>query len=174
MTLIQRWDKGDNKSGLEAITISTELAINNQKNNQDQEVRDTVPQEYHHLLDVFKRREKMTVPPYRAGIDLGIDLEEGKTVSIKKIDPLTYDIGEEIYRYINQNEDRGWIRRVELGSALPIMFVKIKDGELRLCADYEEHNEVTIKDRDPLLLISEALERLGGAEYFTKLDIKDA
>jgi len=54
------------------------------------------------------------------------------------------------------------------------MFVKKKDGKLRLCADYRALNEVTKKDRHPLPLISEALERLGGAKSFTKLDIKDA
>jgi len=54
------------------------------------------------------------------------------------------------------------------------MFVKKKDGKLRLCADYRAPNEVTKKDQNPLPLISEALDRLGGAKYFTKLDIKDA
>jgi len=55
------------------------------------------------------------------------------------------------------------------------MFVKKKDGKLRLCADYRALSEVTKKDRHPLPLISEALDRLGGgAKYFTKLDIKDA
>jgi len=53
------------------------------------------------------------------------------------------------------------------------MFVKKKDGKLRLSADHRALNEVTKKDRHPLPLISEALERLGGAKYFTKLDIKD-
>ena len=51
---------------------------------------------------------------------------------------------------------------------------KSKSGKLRLCADYRALNEVTKKDRDPLPLIREALDRLGGAKYFTKLDIKDA
>jgi len=54
------------------------------------------------------------------------------------------------------------------------MFVKKKESKLRLCADYRALNEVTKKDRHPLPLISEALDRLGGAKYFTKLDIKDA
>jgi len=54
------------------------------------------------------------------------------------------------------------------------MFVKKKDGKLRLCTDYRALNEVTKKDRHPLPLISEALDRLGGAKYFTKLDIKGA
>jgi len=59
-------------------------------------VRDTVPQEYHDLLDVFEKGENTKVPPHRAGIDLGIDLEEGKTVPIKKIYVLSYDQLEEL------------------------------------------------------------------------------
>jgi len=173
-TGILGWDEVDNEIQLEAINISTELAIKNKKNNEDQDVRDTVPQEYHHLLDVFEKGEKTTVPPYRPGIDLGIDLEEGKTVPIKKRYALSYEQLEELHRYIKQNESRGWIRRVKAGRASPIMFVKKKDGKLRLYADYRALNEVTKKDRDPLPLISEVLERLGGAKYFTKLDIKDA
>ena len=54
------------------------------------------------------------------------------------------------------------------------MFVKKKDGKLRLCVDYRALNKITKKDRHPLPLINEALDRLGGARYFTKLDIKDA
>jgi len=54
------------------------------------------------------------------------------------------------------------------------MFVKKKDGKLRLCADCRALNEVTEKDRHPLPLISEALDRMGGAKYFIKLHIKDA
>ena len=56
----------------------------------------------------------------------------------------------------------------------PIMFIKKKDGKLRLCVDYRELNDMTKKDRYPLPLIGEALDRLQGARFFTKLDIKDA
>jgi len=38
------------------------------------------------------------------------------------------------------------------------MFVKKKDGKLRLCADYRVLNEVTKEDRHPLPLIREALD----------------
>jgi len=57
-TRILRWDEVDNEIHLEAINISTELAIKNKKNNEDQDVRDTVPREYHHRLDVFEKGEK--------------------------------------------------------------------------------------------------------------------
>ena len=105
---------------------------------------------------------------------MGIDLEEGKTVPIKKIYALSYNQIEELHQYLKQNEQRGWIRRVETGRASPIRFVKKKDGKLRLCVDCRALNEITKKDRHSLSLINEALDRLGGAGYFTKLDIKDA
>ena len=55
-----------------------------------------------------------------------------------------------------------------------MMFVKKKDGKLRLWADHRALNKVTKGDRHLSPLISEALDRLGGAKYFTKLNIKDA
>ena len=54
------------------------------------------------------------------------------------------------------------------------MFVKKKKSKLRLWVDYRALNEITKKDRYPLPLISEVLDRLTEAKYFTKLDIKDA
>ena len=54
------------------------------------------------------------------------------------------------------------------------MFVKKKDGKLRLCVDYRALNHVTKKHRYPLPLIGEALDRPHTAKYYIKLDIKDA
>jgi len=99
-TGILTWDKIDNEIQLEAINISTELALKNKKKNEDLVIWDTVPQEYHHLLDVFEKGEKTRVPPHQPGIDLGIDLEEGKTVPMEKIYALSYDQLEELHRYI--------------------------------------------------------------------------
>jgi len=170
---IIRCDEVDNKIQLEAINSSSELAIKNKKDNEVKDVREMVPRENDHLRDVFEKGEKTTVPLHRPGINLGINLEEGKTVSIKKIYALSYDQLEELHQYIKHNENRGWIRRVKSGRASLIMFVKKQNGKLRLCPDYRALNKVTKKDRHPLPLISQALDRLGGAKYFMKLDIKD-
>ena len=61
-----------------------------------------------------------------------------------------------------------------MGRASPIIVVKKDDGKLRLCAYYRALNEVTMKDRHPLPIISQALDRFGDVKYFTKLKIKDA
>jgi len=84
-TGILRWNEIDKEIQLKVINISTELAIKNKTINEDRDIRETVPQKYHHLLDVFEIGEKTTVLPHRPGIDLGIDLEEGKMLAIKKI-----------------------------------------------------------------------------------------
>ena len=76
--------------------------------------------------------------------------------------------------YLETAEANGWIRRSASEAGAPILFVPKKDGSLRLCVDYRGLNEVTIKNRHPLPLISETLDRLGQATVFSKLDLKDA
>src|SRR3954451_8819303 len=56
--------------------------------------------------------------------------------------------------------------------ASPFFFVKKKDGKLRPVQDYRKLNEMTIKNRYPLPLIQELVDKLKGAKYFTKLDIR--
>jgi hypothetical protein len=52
--------------------------------------------------------------------------------------------------------------------------VKKKDGSLRLCVDNRGLNKITVKNRHPLPLISESLERLVQAKFYTKLDVREA
>src|SRR5271170_2776876 len=56
--------------------------------------------------------------------------------------------------------------------ASPFFFVNKKDGKLRPCQDYRKLNEGTIKNAYPLPLIQELIDRLKGAKYFTKLDVR--
>src|SRR6202795_4472623 len=56
--------------------------------------------------------------------------------------------------------------------ASPFFFVTKKDGKLRPCQDYRYLNDSTIKNAYPLPLISEIMDKLKGAKYFTKLDVR--
>src|ERR1700676_4984121 len=56
--------------------------------------------------------------------------------------------------------------------ASPFFFVKKKDGKLRPTQDYRKLNDLTIKNRYPLPLISELIDKLSGAKVFTKMDVR--
>jgi len=133
-----------------------------------------VPQEYDEYLDVLEEGEKTALPPDRPGVELEIKLAEGEGLTNKKIYALSQDELKELWSYIKQNEVRGWKRETYSDGRSPIMFVKNKDGKLRVCVDYWALNHVTKKDRYPLPVIGEALDRLQTAKYYTKLDIKGA
>lgn len=52
----------------------------------------------------------------------------------------------------------------------PVLFVKKKNGDLRLCVDYRALNKLTIKNNYPLPRIDDCFDRLVGMKYFSKLD----
>jgi len=52
-----------------------------------------------------------------------------------------------------------------------VFFIKKKDGSLQLVQDYHVLNSIMVKNKYPLLLISELISQLCGARYFTKLDV---
>ena len=54
----------------------------------------------------------------------------------------------------------------------PVLFVPKKDGSLRFCIDYRWLNKRTIRNRYPLPLPEEMLDRLDGARVFSKIDLK--
>lgn len=63
------------------------------------------------------------------------------------------------------------IQESESSYASPILIVKKKNGESRLCVDYRALNNKTIKDRYPLPLIDDQISGLSGNKYFITLDL---
>src|SRR6266852_664716 len=163
----------ETKATCAATTISTELALKNRVKEEKKDLKDHVPKEYHDFLPIFEEGERNDLPPHRMA-DHEIILEEGKTAPFKKLYPLNNEELGALREYLSKNLDRGWIKTSSSSAGAPILFVKKKDNGLRLCVDYRGLNAITKKDRYPLPLIGEAIDRLQTAKYFTKLDIKDA
>ena len=53
-----------------------------------------------------------------------------------------------------------------------MLFVKKKDGPLRLCIYYRELNKITVKNRYPLPRIDDLFDQLRGAGTFSKIDLR--
>ena len=74
--------------------------------------------------------------------------------------------------FLEENLRTGRIRPSISPMASPFFFVKKKDGKLRPVQDYRKLNEFTVKNRYPLPLIQELIDKLKGAKIFTKMDIR--
>ena len=148
MTGILKWRLIEgNDIRFERINVSTELAIQEKQRRQPDEGKKKVPTEYHDYLDLFQESEATGLPPHRDGVDLQIHFKPGETrIPDKKLYPLGENELEEIRNYLKQNLKRGWIRESFAEGASPILFIKKKDGKLRLCVDYRGLNEITRKD----------------------------
>ena len=132
----------------------------------------TLPEEYCNYADVFSVENAGLLPAHKAS-DHAIDLD-GKDPPYRPLYNLSNTKLGVLQTYLDDALAKGWIRHSISPAGAPILFVHKKDGGLRLCVDYWELNQVTIKNRHPLPLISETLDQLSGAKLFTKLDLKDA
>ena len=152
-------------------TLATDLAIaeNLKKDNLTDE--QIVPPEYHEFLDIFNKKRVSGFPDKRPW-DHKIDMKPGFEPKSFKNYNLTPAEQIKLDNFLKENLEKGYIRKSESPVASPFFFVKKKDGKLRPCQDYRFLNEWTIKNAYPLPLISEIMDKLKGAKYFTKLDVR--
>jgi hypothetical protein len=115
------------------------------------------------------------MPPTRP-CDHRIDLEEGTVPKdVIGYTPLWKQTTEELEaakQYIVENLGKGFIAPGNAPFASPFLMARKPGGGLRFCVDYRKLNAVTKKDRYPLPLVDELMQRLGKAKVFTKLDIR--
>ena len=123
--------------------------------------------------DVFSKTLADQLPPHRS-CDFPINLEPNSSPPYSKVYSLTVEEKHAMKSWIDENRAKGFIRPSKSPYGAPCFFVKKKDGSLRLCVDYRRLNAITIKDRNPLPLISELIRNLGSSRVFTVLDLRGA
>lgn len=118
--------------------------------------------------DVFK--EPTALPPHRS-LDHKIDLVPGAKPPQQRTYRMSPAELQEVEKQLADYLSKGWIRPSQSPFGAPILFVRKKDGSLRMCVDYRALNSITIKNRYPLPRIDELLDQLQGATIFTSLDL---
>jgi hypothetical protein len=78
----------------------------------------------------------------------------------------------ELKLQLKEMMDKGYIRPSVSPWGASVLFLKKKDGTLRLCIDYRQLNKVTIKNKYPLPRIDDLFDQLGGASIFSKIDLR--
>ena len=124
----------------------------------------------HEFSDVFPD-ELPGLPPHRQ-IEFAIDLVPSSAPISKAPYRLAPTEMKELMKQLQELLDNGFIRPSVSPWGAPVLFVKKKDGSMRLCIDYRELNKVTIKNKYPLPRIDDLFDQLQGASYFSKIDLR--
>ena len=140
-----------------------------------EEAPTTVSAEYSDFADVFSPDLASELPEHTGINNHAIELVNGCQQPpygpIYSLEPVEL---ETLKAYIETNLANGFIRPFKSPARAPILFDRKSDGSLRLCVNYQGLNNLTIKNRYPLPLIGESLDRLGRAKRFTQLDLTSA
>jgi hypothetical protein len=85
---------------------------------------------------------------------------------------MSVDELEELKKQLKELADKGYIRPSASPWGSPVLFVKKKDGSMRMCIDYRNLNAVTVKNKYPLPRIDDLLDQLKDAKFFSKIDLR--
>jgi hypothetical protein len=121
--------------------------------------------------DVFPPELPKELPPHR-NVDHKIELIPGATPPsrpVYRMSPVELD---ELKKQLTELLEHGFIRPSKSPYGAPVLFVKKKDGSIRMCIDYRMLNKITIKNKYPLPRVDELIDRLQGAQWFSKIDLR--
>lgn len=139
----------------------------------DADPKEFLPPQYHEFLDVFDRKNANLLPPHRPW-DHAIELHPGKSPPVSRPYSMNQFELKALREYLDKELSKGFIRISRSPAAAPVLFVKKPNGDLRFCIDYRGLNNITVRNRHSLPLITETLSQLSRAKYYTKLDVISA
>ncbi|KAL5579934.1 hypothetical protein UlMin_012376 [Ulmus minor] len=131
------------------------------------------PEDVHvvkNFLEVFPE-DLPGLPPDRE-IEFEIELLPGTSPISKAPYRMAPAELKELKEQLQELLDKKFIRPSYSPWGAPVLFVKKKDGTLRMCIDYRELNKVTIKNKYPLPRIDDLFDQLQGAAIFSKIDLR--
>eukprot|EP00253_Pinus_taeda_P026214 PITA_26214 len=122
------------------------------------------------FADVFP--EEIPGLPPRRDLDFTIELIPGAAPVSRE--PYRMSVPEltELKMQLQELLEKKYIRPSVSPWEAPVLFVRKKDGTLRMCIDYRQLNEVTVKNKYPLPRIDELFDQVKGATIFSKIDLR--
>jgi hypothetical protein len=152
---------------IEELYLATIQSVNDDAETNTANGPNWIQKEYGSVL-----REELPpqMPPARS-VDHQIPLKPDMPPPFKGIFRLSQFELRELKRQLDQLLKDGKIRPSTSPYGAPVLFVKKKDGKLRMCIDYRALNSQTIQNRYALPRIDELFDRLHGAKVFSKLDL---
>ena len=108
----------------------------------------SISEEYNDLQGAFSEKASNELLDHGV-LDMRIEFKEGQEPHNTDLRPMSPMELEEFQRYLEENFEKGWIRRSQSLVLAPIVFARKKDGFIRVCVNYRSLNKVTIKNCYP-------------------------
>ena len=122
------------------------------------------------FFDVFPE-DLPRLPPDRE-IEFEIELAPGtKPISIASYRMAPAELNE-LKVQMEELLSKGFVKTSTSPWGAPVLFVKKKDGSLRLCIDYKQLNKVTVRNQYPFPRIDDLFDQLQRAKVFSKIDLR--
>jgi hypothetical protein len=78
----------------------------------------------------------------------------------------------ELKEQLDELESKGFIQESISPWGSPVIFVDKRDGGRRMCGDFRNLNNITIKNKYPLPRIHDLFDQVHGARVFSKIDLR--
>ena len=124
-----------------------------------QEFRDVIPDEI------------PWIPPKR-DIDFTIELVPGAAPVSRTPYRMSTQEMIELKMQVQELLEKKYIRPSVSPWGAPVLFVKKKDGTLRLCIDYKQLNKVTMRKKHHFPWVDDLFDQMGGAKVFSRIDLR--
>ena len=126
--------------------------------------------EFHNFFELFSHQKANKLPTHKP-YDHKIKFIKNKQPGYGPLYSISQGELQVLKKFLDENLAKGFIRASSSPAATPVLFVRKPGKGFRLCVNYRALNAITVKNKYPLPLIQETLDRLAKAKYFTKLDI---
>jgi hypothetical protein len=121
--------------------------------------------------DVMLEELPEDLPPRRQ-VDHAIEVMPGMAPPAKAPYRMNHEELKELKVQLQELLTKGYIKPSKSPYGALVLFVRKKDGILRMCVDYRAFNKVTVKNRYLLPRIDDLFDRLSGAKVFSRIDLR--